>query len=296
MRTPITLPDAAQPLVSVILPFLNGGAAFAAALQSIQWQTYQNWELLLCDDGSTDGSLETARSYRDARIKVWSDGCRKGLAARLNECIDRAQGELIARMDADDISYPERVRRQVEFLMANWEIDVVGCRMLIFGDDGTPLGKRPVPLEHERIVANPSLGFGLAHPTWMARANWYRQYRYDAAAIRFEDIELLYRAHAQSRFANLPELLYGYREMRGGFRKRLKTRVGRVQYLRARHGAMGLGLLVKAAIAEALKAGSDALLALTGTRYAMLKFREERLTAQDLQVWNHVLTAGGVKP
>ena len=287
--------DQTKSLVSVIMPFYNGGPAFADAIRSIRGQTYDNWELLLCDDGSTDGSLGVARKLADSRIRVWSDGCRRGLAPRLNECIDLARGELIARMDADDISYPDRLSQQVAFLADHTEIDVVGCRMLIFGDDGTPLGKRPVPLEHQSIVANPSLGFGLAHPTWMARAAWYRRYRYNPEAIRYEDVELLYRAYPASRFANLSELLYGYREPRGGFQKRLKTRIGRIRFLAARHRTMGLGLLTKATIAEAVKAASDAVLAVTGTRYVILKTREERLSEQDLRIWNEVVIAGDTR-
>ena len=295
-----------QPLVSVILPFLNGGPAFEPALRSILAQTYSNWELLLCDDGSTDGSLERARALAaDKRVTVWSDGATKGLAARLNECIDRAKGDFIARMDADDISYPDRFRRQVDFLAAHPEVDVVGCPMLIFGEDGTPLGKRTAPLDHEGIVANPALGFGLAHPTWMARAAWYRKHRYDPRAIRFEDAELLYRSYPASRFANLPDLLYGYREMKGGFRKRLKTRVGRIRYLRgatAEPGANragGMGLFLRAAAAEAGKVATDAAIVLSGARYAMLRLREQRLTADDLAAWNQAVAisavwAGGV--
>jgi glycosyltransferase involved in cell wall biosynthesis len=290
----MTETNPANPLVSVIMPFLNGGPAFTAAIRSIQRQTYAHWELLLCDDGSSDGSRELAAAIPDSRIILWSDGLRKGLAARLNECIDRAKGSLIARMDADDVSYPDRLAKQVAFLTDHPEIDVTGCRMLIFGEDGTPLGKRPVPLDHAGIVANPSLGFGLAHPTWMARAAWYRRHRYDPNAVRFEDAELLYRAYSDSRFANLPELLYGYRELQGGFQKRLKTRAGRLRYLYARYRTMGISLVAGAAAAEGLKVVSDAVLALTRTRYAMLKLREERLTEQDLQVWSDVLASGSL--
>src|SRR6202171_1728731 len=189
------------PLVSVLMPFLNGGDGFKAALGSILNQTYDNWELLLCGDGSTDGSLALARSNRDERITVWSDGKRKGLAGRLNECLDRARGEFIARMDADDVSYPQRFRYQAEFLLAPPEIDLVGCRMLIFGEDGAPLRKPRLPIGHEQIVARPSLGFGVAHPTWMARASWFHQHRYDLTALRYEDVELLYRSYQSSRFA-----------------------------------------------------------------------------------------------
>src|ERR1700733_10042004 len=140
------------PLISVLMPFYNAGDGFRTALGSILAQTYENWELLLCDDGSTDGSLALARSTQDERVIVWSDGQRQGLAARLNECIDRARGQFMARMDADDVSYPERFQKQVEFFGAHPEVDVVGCQMLIFGDHGELLGKRRLPEEHERIV------------------------------------------------------------------------------------------------------------------------------------------------
>lgn len=275
----------AKPLVSVIMPFYNAGAGFQAALRSIQWQTYPNWELLLCDDGSNDGSYELAASLAGPRIHVWSDGKRKGLASRLNECLDRAQGQLIARMDADDISFPQRLVRQVEFLEEHPEVDLAGCSMLIFGEDGAALGVRRGPEEHEQIVKDPSLGFGLAHPTWMVRAEWYRKHRYDPRAIRYEDIELLYRAYPSSRFANLAEALYGYREMRGGFAKRLKTRFGRVRYLRAHQAQHGFGLVARAAVAESLKTASDALISVTGARYAMLRFREQQLTEGDRRMW-----------
>ena len=277
-----------SPLVSVLMPFLNGGDGFKAALQSILNQTYDNWELLLCDDGSSDGSLELARSIRDERITAWSDGKRKGLAERLNECIDRARGEFIARMDADDVSYPERFRCQVEFLSTHPEIDLVGCSMLIFGEDGDSLGKRRLPAKHEQIVANPSLGFGVAHPTWMARAPWFHQHRYDASAVRYEDVELLYRSYKTSRFANLPELLYGYREMRGGFHKRLKTRIGRVRYLHLRHDNSERWTAYRAALMESVRIVSDAVLVAASARYAMLRLREERLSESETANWRNV--------
>ena len=286
--------DSKTPLVSVLMPFFNAGESFPAALRSVLDQTYANWELLLCDDGSTDGSLELARGIRDERVCVWSDGLRKGLAGRLNDCIDRARGPLMARMDADDVSYPDRFLRQVAFLQNHAEIDLVGCSMLIFGEDGTALGKRQLPVVHREIVARPSLGFGLAHPTWMARAAWFRQYRYDQTALRFEDVELLYRSHQNSRFANLPDLLYGYREMRRGFRKRLQTRLGRVRYLHARRDQLQTCTVHRAAVAEGVRIALDAMLAATSTRYLMLRMREERLADFELMDWHRVFAGANL--
>ena len=152
-----------------------------------------------------------------------------------------------------------------------------------------PLGKRSVPLNHRDIVANPALGFGLPHPTWMARASWYREFRYDPTALRFEDIELLYRAYGRSHFANVPAVLYGYREMRGGFRKRLKTRLGRVDYLRARRGEMGQSLFLRATGVEAFKVLMDAALAAGPFRYHWLRLRETALSPVELTAWRHLL-------
>jgi glycosyltransferase involved in cell wall biosynthesis len=283
-----------NPKVSIILPFLNGGPAFEPALASILNQTYANWELLLCDDGSTDGSLQLARSIDDARVIVWSDGESKGLAGRLNECIERATGEYIARMDADDLSYPRRLERQLAFLHANPDVDLVGCSMLIFTEDGEPLGKRLAPVDHETICANPSVGFGMAHPTWMARADWYRRFLYDPRAIRFEDAELLQRSYASSRFANLSEVLYGYREMRGGLKKRLKTRVGRVRHLAANRSTLGTKLMVGAAVAESVKVAADAVLTTAGMRYEMLKRREQTLSSAELAEWQRVVQSARI--
>lgn len=278
-----------NPLVSILMPFYNAGDAFAPALRSIVNQTYKNWELLLCDDGSKDNSLETARALADPRVVIWSDGKNKGLAARLNDCIDSARGRLMARMDADDISYPERIERQVRFLSAHPQVDLVGCRMLICGEDGSPIGKRRVPETHEGIIAMPALGFGTAHPTWMARAEWYRKHRYDTTALRFEDVELLYRSHRTSQFANLPEVLYGYREMAGGFQKRSRTRAGRIRYLSARKAELGQGTYLRAAAAEGVKFVLDAGLTAMRARYRWLRAREESLTAAEIEEWNTLL-------
>ena len=266
------------------MPFYNCGETLLAALLSVLHQTHSNWELLLCDDGSTDHSLACATSVRDRRIVVWSDGRRKGLAARLNECIDRASGEYIARMDADDIAYPGRVEKQLRFLEERGEVDLVGSQMLIFGEDGTALGKRALPCDHESIVANPALAFGLGHPTWLGRASWFRRYRYRPQAVRYEDVELLYRSYRQSRFANLPEILHGYREPPGGLRKRLVTRIERVRYL-WRSGNEGA---VQSALVEPFKAVCDALIVGAGLRYTMLRAREQSLTGEELEQWRDV--------
>jgi glycosyltransferase involved in cell wall biosynthesis len=272
------------PIVSIAMPFYNCEDTLAAALNSVVRQTYEDWELLLCDDGSADGGARVAESLQDDRIVLRKNRRRRGLAVCLNECIDRARGEYIARMDADDMAYPDRLSKQVRFLEEQPKIDLVGCSMLIFGEDGVALGKRVLPCDHDRIVAHPGLSFGIGHPTWLGRTSWFRRYRYSPEAVRCEDAELLYRSYRESRFANIPEILYGYREPRRGLGKRLRTRIGRVRFLR-KAGHPGAR---QAALVEPVKTLLDAAIVAAGLRYAVLRRREQSLTRPENDRWQEV--------
>ena len=105
-----------NPVITIAMPFYNSAATLELSIRSLLNQSYGDFELLLCDDGSDDQGLAIARSFDDPRVICWSDGRRLRLAARLNECIDRARGLYLARMDADDIAYPDRLRQQLDFL------------------------------------------------------------------------------------------------------------------------------------------------------------------------------------
>jgi glycosyltransferase involved in cell wall biosynthesis len=198
-----------QPLVSIAMPFRNSERTLAEAIRSIQLQTFEDWELLLCDDGSGDGSANIARAAADARMMVRADGLLKDRGTRLNECIDSARGVYFARMDADDICYPGRIAAQVRFMKENPGVDLVGTSMAIFGEGGACLGKRSGPPGHARICRTPSLGFRLFHPTWLGKLSWFRRYRYKSG---MEDQDLLFRAYSDSTYANIADILHGYRE------------------------------------------------------------------------------------
>src|SRR5512138_427624 len=105
--------------VSIGIPFYNPGRAFEKAVRSVFSQTHADWELILMDDGSSDGSLELARSITDPRVRVLSDGANRGLCARLNQIAREARHGLLCRMDADDVMHPDRLHRQVEELTAH---------------------------------------------------------------------------------------------------------------------------------------------------------------------------------
>lgn len=199
------------PRLSVAMPVYNGGADLRLAVASVLAQSFGDWELLLIDDGSTDGAIEALR-LEDSRVRVIRDGGNRGLAARLNQAIGLARGELLVRMDADDISHPERFARQVAFLDAHPEVDLLGTAAVVIDADGRVTGRFPFAATHAEICAQPWRGFHLAHPTWMGRTAWFRTHRYaEPAPYYCEDQELLLRTHATSGFAGLPDALFAYR-------------------------------------------------------------------------------------
>lgn len=204
--------NASPPLVSIGMSVRNSESTLKPALRSILQQTYTNWELLLLDDGSRDETVSIARRYEDPRIRLIADGRGLGLAARLNQAVGLARGAYFARMDGDDISYPERLERQVGMLELHREVNLLGCGAIVFDSRGEAVGRLPSRLDHEEICARPWAGFYLAHPTWMGRIEWFRKNPYRKDALRAQDQDLLLRTYRQSRFAALSDVLLGYRQ------------------------------------------------------------------------------------
>ena len=220
-----------SPLVSILLPVYNGERTLGSAISSVLEQTLTDIEVLILDDGSHDSSLKIARSFIDPRIKVISDGYNLGLARRLNAGINIANGRYFARMDQDDISFPERLERQVSFLDKNPEIDLVATRAVtFFSDSCILLGLLPFSKLHEDLVKYPWKNIPMPHPTWMGRAAWFRRFRYKfPEPFRAEDQELLLRACRDSRYHCLDEVLVAYRIDKFDFKK---ITLGRISLLR----------------------------------------------------------------
>jgi glycosyltransferase involved in cell wall biosynthesis len=279
------------PLVTIGLPVRGAESTLPAALASICAQSFRDWELLVVDDGSTDGTPEIVAelSRDDGRIRLIADGEQRGLPARLNQLLELARGQLFARMDADDVAYPARLERQVAFLAGNPEVDLVGCSMLVFGEGGAPRGKRPAPPSHQEIIARPRASFfPLFHPTWIGRTEWFRRYGYRTAARRCEDQDLLLRAHRRSTLANLPEILLGYREDRVRLRP---TLVGRANWARCVWRARREETMRRAFTVIAAQAGKGLLdvaaVALRAERY-LLPHRAQPITGAERADWAEV--------
>ena len=279
------------PEVAILMPVLNAERTLAAALASIRAQTFSDWEVLLVDDGSEDRSLQIAAetAAADRRIRVVPGDGRRGLSVRLNQLIDITGSPLFARMDADDIAYPQRLERQVAYLRDHPQVDLVGTAMIVFGVDGRAIGKRAAPLGHREICARSLAGFRLFHPTWLGRAEWFRHHRYSERALRCEDQELLYRSHHTSVFANIDKPLLGYREEKLILRNLL---AGRLNWTRTiggrlwRDGHRGHALQV--AVSQSAKASVNAIAIGTGLGHRLLPQRAGRMSLQEMKEWREV--------
>jgi len=267
------------------MPFYNAERTIGASIRSILLQSHSNWELLLCDDGSTDASRELACAFHDPRIVVFGDRRRLELGARLNECIERAAGDYVARMDADDIAYPRRLESQLRFLADRPEVDLTGGGAVLFTEAGAPIGKRADPHAHGDIARRPLYSFKLIHPTFMGKASWFRHYLYRADAIRCEDHDLLFRACADSRFANLQEIVLGYRQGSIDLRKCLRSRW--MWYRCARRYLNSAGRL-RVGTVEVLKGCRDVLAVAARADSAWLRSRTATLTEAELREWRQV--------
>jgi glycosyltransferase involved in cell wall biosynthesis len=194
------------------MPVRNCEKTVAVAMRSVLNQSFQDWEMLVIDDGSSDGTLVEVRRFQDSRVRVLHDGYSKGLPARLNEAIKEASSEFLARMDGDDVCYPERLQLQLKYLRSHPGVHLVGGGVLVFGVNGLPLGKREGPESHDRICIRPHAGFPIVHPTFCGKADWFRRFRYRGFAVRCEDQDMLLRGFRTSRYANVPGIVLGYRE------------------------------------------------------------------------------------
>lgn len=201
------------PLVSVIMPVYNGEKYLQEAIDSILNQTFGDFEFIIINDGSTDKTLEIIKSYSDPRIRVISQE-NKGIIHSLNKGISESRGKYIARMDADDISLPDRFKRQSDFLEANPEIGLLGTTFAIQIDKKIKC-IAAVLLQDSDLRRQLLYKCPFGHGTVMFRKNletglnglWY-----SPSEKHVEDYELWSRIALITKVANLPGVLYIWRD------------------------------------------------------------------------------------
>lgn len=212
-------------LVTVVMGVYNqhNKEELEEAVQSILAQTMQNWELIICDDGSDGEAARNLKNYenRDDRIRVLRHPRNLGLAATLNTCIAQARGKYIARMDADDVSRPQRLEKQYQFLEKHIQYAFVGCNADLIDKDGV-WGVRTMPEAPCREDFLPFSPF--IHPSVMVRREVYLMsggYYVSKETWRCEDYELFMRLYAQGyQGYNMQERLFCYREDKTSYERR----------------------------------------------------------------------------
>jgi glycosyltransferase involved in cell wall biosynthesis len=200
--------------VTVLMSVYNGEADLASAINSIKLQSYKDWDLLVVDDGSTDQTfaLLSEAAAQDDRISVIRNDNNYGLAYSLNKGLKRARGELIARMDADDVSMPERLECQVEFMKDRPDVDVLGCAVELVKEDGEVLGVAYRPADHAEIVDRMYRETPFFHSSIMARKKFFDETGGYSETMRYsQDAELWFRSYKRFCFHNLQDPLLCYR-------------------------------------------------------------------------------------
>jgi len=196
------------------MPAYNVEKYIGTAIESILQQTFEDFELIIIDDASTDKTYDVARAYHDKRIILIRNQLKSGVAASINKGLSIANSEFIARMDSDDISKPERFKKQIDFMRTNSNLGISGSHMEIIDDKGN------FKKEHHKKIGNDaikiSLFFGhtsLAHPSIIIRRTVLDQYhlRYDTAFRYAEDYDLYCRCSNYMILDNYPECLVQYR-------------------------------------------------------------------------------------
>lgn len=194
------------------MPVYNGGRYLKEAIDSILEQTYTNFEFIIINDGSTDCSSDIMSQYSDDRINILTNECNKGLVYSLNRGIKEARGAYILRMDADDISLPDRIKKQVDFMERESTVGICGSYIEVFGDG---IKKHVIKYPHDPNLNEAYLLFFtcLAHPSVIIRKSLIDRYNlyYDERYVHAEDYAFWVHAIKFTKISNIKEVLLRYR-------------------------------------------------------------------------------------
>lgn len=210
--------------ISVLMGLYNCAPTLPEAINSILAQTYENWELILCDDGSKDDSVLVAESYIEKypnKIKLIKNETNRGLNFTLNRCLEQATGEYIARMDGDDTCPPLRFEKEVKFLEENLDVALVSCHMELFDEEGVygVVKHKQYPQLKDFLKRSQ-----FCHAGCMMRTSVLKElggYTVSDKFLRVEDYELWVRLYlAGYKGYNIQEVLYSMRDDRNAIKRR----------------------------------------------------------------------------
>jgi len=269
--------------ISIIMGVYNSEDTISKAIDSILKQTYKNWEFIICDDASIDNSYEIIKSYKNKfpkKFKILRNQRNSKLAFSLNRCLEAADGEYIARMDADDISKRNRLEKQIKFLERHRNIDLVGSAMQRFNDDGLKDIIYP-PQDPDRYSLRNKIPFN--HATIMTYKCMYRaigNYTVAERTQRSQDYDLWFKFYYKNfKGSNILEPLYYVREDE----KAIKRRTFKVRLNAYKTTLMGYKLLnyplhwyIKPTISLMVKSIVPSSIVIQYRKYQAYKFNKRK--------------------
>lgn len=214
--------DIAPPTISVLMSVFNGEAFLTEAVESIRDQTFSDFEFLIVDDGSVDGTagILDFQASRDSRVRLLRQENR-GLIAALNRGVSEARGRYIARMDADDVAMPDRLAKQVAYLDERPSVGVLGGAVLRIDSEGREFGVVPSITDSQAILSFLDDNSPIAHPTAMIRRELMDAIgAYRPAFLHAEDYDLWLRISERAEIANLSDVLLRYRVHSGNISRK----------------------------------------------------------------------------
>lgn len=217
-----------RPRVSVLMTVFNAGRFLEPAVKSIMSQTFRDWEMVIVDDGSTDGSADVVARLAgdDSRIRFFPNDANAGQTARLNEGLRRARGEWVARQDADDLSHPLRLSRQFEAVTADPDLLLIGSAGRIIDERDRLVGLLDVPCHPSGVVLASTWMNPILHTSAFFRRSVVcdRCGGYDESFRIAQDYDLWCRVMREGKVANLPGRLVAYRHLESSLSKAGSTR------------------------------------------------------------------------
>lgn len=209
--------------ITIAIPFYNAEKYLMDAIRSVFAQTYQDWELILLDDGSTDSSLAIAKKVKDPRVRVFSDGVNKKLAARLNEITHLAKFNFIARMDADDLMFPNRLEEQMKYFKIDPDLDLVTTGVYSVSNNLNIIGLRGMDFDYPKFQDILSRKIGITHAALLVKKSWYQRNKYDENLNTAQDLDLWIKSSKKNdlKVKSISNYLYIYREENNVSRRKL---------------------------------------------------------------------------
>lgn len=223
-----------MPKVTFFMPVYNRAHTVRESVDSVLAQTFEDFELLLIDDGSTDDSVAIIEAYDDSRIRLVRHEQNQGIPKTRNEGLREARGEYLAILDSDDLAHPRRLEKQVRVLDENPRVAAVGSWLKKIDEKGHTKGILLRPVGARRIHARIPFTSCFKNPAMTARTELMREFGYREQFVYCQDIDMWARMSVEYQFTNIPEFLTHYRA--GGMSRtdpplsrRLRTLVGRDQ-------------------------------------------------------------------